>query len=47
MDFLIIHFFFIAYCLLITVGVEKLTYKVQLTLLVILASANIFCAFII
>jgi len=39
--------FLCLYCLLITVGIEKLTYKTQLTLLTILISANIFCAFII
>ena len=42
-----ISFFLLSYMLLVTVGIEKLTLKGQIITFLVLASANIFCAFFI
>ena len=41
-----VSFFLLSYMLFVTVGIEKLSLKGQLIVLSILASANIFCAFL-
>ena len=42
-----ISFFLLSYMLLVTIGIEKLSYRGQIITFLVLASANIFCAFFI
>ena len=40
-------FFLLSYMLLVTIGIEKLSYRGQIITFLVLASANVFCAFFI
>ena len=40
-------FFLLSYMLLVTIGIEKLSYRGQMITFLVLASANLFCAFFI